>query len=60
MRLLEAVFSAQAPAALREGKQVQILRRMWVQRARPGGPVRVLRGAVYGRSYGCARLRTGV
>ncbi|MFE1715946.1 IS1182 family transposase, partial [Streptomyces sp. NPDC058728] len=31
MRLLEAVFSAQAPAALREVKQVQILRRMWVQ-----------------------------
>ncbi|THA56020.1 IS1182 family transposase [Streptomyces sp. A0958] len=40
-RLLEAVFSPQAPAGLRELEQVNILRQMWVQHFhRVGGEVR--------------------
>ncbi|MGW3177618.1 IS1182 family transposase [Streptomyces sp. NPDC001153] len=41
MRLLEAVFSPQAPTGLRELEQVQILRQMWVQHFHlTGGEVR--------------------
>ncbi|MEU3009167.1 IS1182 family transposase [Streptomyces sp. NPDC007020] len=41
MRLLEAVFSPQAPAALRELEQVKILRQIWVQHFHlTGGEVR--------------------
>ncbi|MCX4881281.1 IS1182 family transposase [Streptomyces sp. NBC_00847] len=40
-RLLEAVFSPQAPAALRELEQVKVLRQMWVQHFHlTGGEVR--------------------
>ncbi|GAQ77532.1 IS1182 family transposase [Streptomyces turgidiscabies] len=41
MRLLEAVFSPQAPAGLREVEQVKVLRQMWVQHFHlVGGEVR--------------------
>ncbi|MFD5087226.1 IS1182 family transposase [Kitasatospora sp. NPDC058406] len=56
-RLLEAVFSPQAPAGLRELEQVEILRRMWVQHFRQDGD-EVRRRDPKDRPPGATRLVT--